>query len=151
VTDRGGNVRTLSQSITALGPVGQPAPKPTPTPTKSGLHVRLQLLPQGLRGVLRSGVVVRVSSNEPAAGIASVSISRSAAKRAHINAGRGRSVVVGLGTVSGIKDGTVTLHLRLSRVMAAKLARLGHVTLTIRLAVVTAAGDHSAIDAAGRY
>ena len=108
-------------------------------------------MPQGLRAMLRVGVAIRVSSNEPADGIATLSISRSAAKRAQIRLGRGATVVIARGTVSGIRHGTVNLHLRLSRVIVAKLKRLGHVTLTVRLALVDARGDHLAIDVAGRY
>jgi PKD repeat protein len=150
VTDRGGNVASLSQTINVLGPTGQSVSPPSTHPNP-GLHVRLLLVPQSLRTVRRIGVAVRVSSNESADGTATLSISRAAAKRAHISAGRGASVAIGRGTVSGIKDGTVTLHLRLSRAIAAKLGRLGHVTLTVRLALVAAGGDHLTIVAAGRY
>jgi hypothetical protein len=59
--------------------------------------------------------------------------------------------VIGLGTVSAITNGTVTLHLHLSHAMAAKLAHLGHVTMTIRLALVAAGNERYAIDVAGRY
>jgi chitodextrinase len=153
VTDRGGNVSSLSQMIVVPGAAGTSPSPPSPTSThpSSRLRVRVLLTPQGLRTVRRAGVVVRVSSNEPADGIATVSISRDAAKQAHISAGRGATVAIGRGTVSGIKDGTVTLHLRLSRATAAKLGRLGHVTLTIRLALVAAGGDHLTTVAAGRY
>jgi hypothetical protein len=170
VTDRGGNVRSLTQTIVVLGADGLPVP-PATTPTGTGpgggtpgtgapgggqtnspaLQVRLQLLPQGLRSVLRLGVAVQVRSNQAANGITRVSISRATARRAHIKAGRGPSVVIGVGTVSGIKDGTVTLHLRLSRVMRTKLKHLRHLTLTVRLALVAAGGHHLAIVAAGRY
>jgi hypothetical protein len=92
-----------------------------------------------------------VSSNEPADGIATLSIRRSAAKRAHIRAGRGPSVVIGRGTVAGVKNGSVTLHLHLSRGIAAKLARLKHVELTINLSLVAANHDRYAGDVAGRY
>jgi hypothetical protein len=148
VTDRGGNVRSLSQTIVVLGPTGSPPPVHHPHP---GLHVHVQLLPQGLRAMLHAGVSTRVTSNERAAGFVTLSISRRAARRAHIKTGRGSSVVIGRGTVSGIAAGTVHLHLRLSRTVATKLRRLGHVALTIRLALVAAGGDHLSIVAAGRY
>jgi len=148
VTDRGGNTRKLSQTITVLGPGGQVIPGGGGT---SGLHAQLQLLPQGLRDVLHKGVVVRVSSNEPADGIATLLISRRAARRAHIHVGRGASVVVGRGSISGIKDGTVMLHIHVSRALAAKLSRLHHLTLTLRLKLITANRGHLTIDAAGRY
>jgi hypothetical protein len=95
---------------------------------------------------------MRVNSNARADGIVSVLISRSAARRAHIAAGRGSTVTIGRGTVSGvIKNGTVKLQLRLSRSVAAKLARLGHVTLTIRLALVGTGGSRLSVIVAGRY
>jgi hypothetical protein len=181
VTDRGGNVRGLTQTIDVLGPNGEPpvtATGPgagtgagagpgsgTATPTGTGnptagpplshprprLQVRLQLMPQALKGVLRSGVTVVVVSNQPADGLASISIPRSAAKRAHLKAGRGPSVVIGQGTVSGIANGKTTLHLRLARSVASKLKALRHVVLTIRMTVIATGGQHSAIDVAGHY
>ena len=50
---------------------------------KSGLHVRILLLPQSLKTVLEHGVMLRVSSNARANGIAYVSIPRSLAKRGY--------------------------------------------------------------------
>jgi hypothetical protein len=151
VTDRGGNVRSVSQQIQVLGANGQPSGPPPPSHPATGLHARLALVPQGLRGVLRSGVAVRVTANEPADGIATVYISRHAARLAHIKTGRGTAVVIGRGTVTGIKNGTTALHVRLSRSMTAKLRHLRHVSLTLRLALRAANGDRAAIDAAGRY
>jgi hypothetical protein len=158
VTDRGANVQTLAQTITVLGANGAPVPpsnpptsNPSNTGSSAGLQVRMQLLPQALRAVLRRGIAVQVSANEPANGIAQVSISRATAKRAHIKTGRGPSVTIGRGTLSQVKDGTIVLHLHLSRSMAAKLKQLRHATLTVRLSLVGAGGAHLAIDAAGRY
>ena len=148
VADRGGNVSSVSQTISVLGPNGQPV---SSTITNPGLRVRLLLAPQSLRTVLRAGVAVWVSSNEPADGIVTLSISRNAARRAHISPGRGATVMIGRGTVSSINTGTVSLHLHLSRAVAAKLKHLSHVTLTVRLALVAASGDRLAIDAAGHY
>jgi hypothetical protein len=158
VTDRGGNVETLAQTITVLGANGLPVPPSNPPTTNpsnvgssAGLQVRIQLLPQALRSVLRSGIKLQVSANEPANGIATVSISRATAKRVHIKAGRRGAVVIGRGTLSSIKQGTMVLHLRLSHATVAKLKHLKHTTLTVRLALVGAGGAHLAVDAAGRY
>ncbi len=153
VTDRGGNVAALSQTVTVLGATGQTGTGSTGTTpqAKSRLHAYLQLLPQGLRAMLRRGLAARVTSNEQANGIVTLSISRGAARRAHIKAGRGSSVVIGRGTVSGIKAGSMNLHLRLTGEMATKLSRLAHVAMTVRLALVASGGDHLAIIAAGRY
>jgi hypothetical protein len=161
VTDRGGNVQTSSQPIQVLGANGQPvtssnSPSSSSSSSsgsgKSALQVSLQLMPQGLRSMLRSGVAVLVTSNEPAAGLVYVSISRATAKRAHIKA-HGPQVTIGLGTVSGIKAGSQSLHLhlRLSQAMTKKLKALGHVTLTIRLALVDGGNHRFSVDAAARY
>ena len=86
VTDRGGNTTNLIQQISVLG-----GSSTSPPPTKGktiGLRVHLQLLPQGMRSMLHTGVYMLVSSNEPAAGLASLVISRKAAQRAHIKTGR---------------------------------------------------------------
>jgi hypothetical protein len=150
VIDRGGNAASFSQTILVLGTTGQPVTLPG-SHGKTGLHAGLQLMPQSLRAVLRYGVAVRVKSNQRADGIATLSISRSAAKRANIRFGRGTSVVIGRGTLSGLKNGTVNLHLHVSRAIARKLAHLSHVTLTVRLMLVAAGHNHLAIDAAGHY
>jgi PKD domain len=115
------------------------------------LNVRLQLLPQSLKAVLRNGISVQVTSNRPANGIATVSITRASAKKAGIKVGHGPSVRIGLGTVSSIQNGTVTLRLHLSPAMAKKLSHLHHVAMTIRLQLVAAGNQRFAIDAAGRY
>jgi hypothetical protein len=154
LTDRGGNVRSVSQTISVLGPTGQvvaPPPGAGGHGTSPGLHVKLQLLPQGFKALLRHGVSLKVTANEAAAGIASISIARGEAKRAHIAAGRGSSVVIGVGTVKGVVSGTVHLHLRLSKKVDAKIKRLHHLTLTIRLTLIDRSGDKQTVDVAGRY
>jgi phosphate/sulfate permease len=115
------------------------------------LHVKLQLLPQGLKALLRHGVSLKVTANEAAAGIAFISIARAAARRAHISGGHGPLVVIGVGTVKGVGNGTATLHLRLSKKMAAKITRLHHLTLTIRLTLIDRIGDRQTVVVAGQY
>jgi hypothetical protein len=151
VKDRGANVATLNQTITVLGAGGQPPPPPPNRRPSTRMQVRIQLLPQGLRAILRDGIALRVRSNEPADGVSRLTISKGAAKRAHLRTGRASSVVVGRGTIAGIKDGVVRLHLHLSRTVAAKLGHLHHLKLTVRLALVAASGDRTAVDAAGSY
>jgi hypothetical protein len=149
VTDRGGNVATLSQPVSVLGSNGKPvAPINT---SRSAFRAHLTLMPQSLQSALRNGVGIRIKSNQAADGIATLSISRKTANRAGIRHARGEMVVIGRGTVSGITVGSVKLHLRLPKAIATKLARLHHVTLSVRLALVAANGVHEAIDAAGRY
>jgi hypothetical protein len=147
----GPTAQTTSQAaptaiIASTSNSGQGATAPNPV-----LNARLLLRPQGLSNLLRSGIAVRVISNEPANGIASVSISRNAAKRAHINTGRGPSVVIARGTVSQIKNGTVNLHLKLAKAAVAKLETLQYLALTVRLSLVASGGGHSVIVVTGRY
>jgi PKD domain len=166
VTDRGGYVNTLSQTVTVLGADGltvvTPSTPPAGTaPTTGGgsgsttstpaLTVHLQMLPQSLKSVLRKGIAVRVTSNRAANGIATVWITRATARRAHIKTGKAGVVRIGLGTVSSVKSGTVTLRLHLSHAVAKKLHRLRHVSLTVRLALVAAGNHRLSIVAAGRY
>ena len=168
VTDRGVNTASYSQVITVLTSTGQPAPPPTaPGGTQGGggggggggtpggqitpLSVHLQLLPASLRSVLTWGVRLRVTSNEPANGLVTVSISRAAARRAHIAVGKAPSVVIGRGTVSQVRNGTITLRLGLSRVMTRKLHSLRHVALTVRMALVPKVGHSVAIVIAGIF
>jgi hypothetical protein len=153
VKDRGGNTAHITQTVTVFGSDGQPVNN-NPAPggaTPGSLNVQLQLLPQSFKSVLRNGIGLRVTSNRAANGIATVWITRAAAKRAKIKVGKGPAVRIGIGTVSSITNGTVTLRLHLLKSTATKLARLGHVTLTVRLALVASGNQQSAIDAAGRY
>jgi hypothetical protein len=160
VTDRGGNTAHITQTIQVLGSNGQPVPPPTTSSgsgsgsgsgSSTGLKARIQLLPQSLKAVLRNGISIRVSSNQPANGIASVWITRASAKKAQIEVRRNASVRIGLGTVSSIKNGTVTLRLYLSKATAKKLGRLHHVAMTIRLALVAPGNQRTTIVAAGKY
>jgi hypothetical protein len=146
VTDRGGNVARLTQQIDVSGP----GTTPHRTGGSAALKAKLLLMPESLKSVLGSGISMHVTVNEAAAGFITLSITRGEARKAHI-AGRGSSVVIGRGTVSQLKNGTASLRLRMARGVAAKLKHLRHVTLTVRLALVGTAGDHLAIDAAGRY
>jgi hypothetical protein len=108
-------------------------------------------MPQSLRRMLRSGLAVRVTSNAVANGFVTLSIPRGAAREAHISSGRGAAVVIGRGTLSGLKAGSQTLRLRLKGRTANKLRHLRHVSLTIRLSLYAGGGKHTTIVAAGRY
>jgi hypothetical protein len=150
VTDRGGNVSSLTKTVEVLGPNGQ---APGSNTGSGGLQVRVQLLPQSLRGVLRSGLAVQVKSNEAADGFATLSIFRSAAHRARLaSAGNPNSqVVIGRGTVSGVKKGTVRLRMRVSSATAKKLAHAGHLTFTLHLTLYGKGGARTKATAVGRY
>lgn len=150
VTDRGGNTTSLVQQVAVSGG-GTTSTPPPPTKQSTGLKLSVLILPRSMGSMLRYGVDLLVRSNEPAAGLVSLSISKQAAKQAHITTGRSATVVVGRGTVSSVKAGTVRLRIHLSKALAAKLRRLRHVTVTVRLALVGTGGDRSAIDVAGKY
>ena len=153
VTDRGGNVRTLARSITVPGKSVQ-APPPPPPPSKHTSHrlsARLRLIPESLHAALRDGVAAFITANQVANGIATVSISSTAATRAGIAHGPGPTVVIGRGTVEGVKAGRITLRLLLPQTVTQQLARLQHVTLTLRLVLVAGSGTHVAVNASGRY
>jgi PKD domain-containing protein len=159
VTDRGGNKASLSQTIIVLGASGQLVPSGTGVGQQGNagggnaapLKVRIQLMPQGLRQVLRSGIAVRLSSNGKASGFAWIKVAPRTAKRLHLRAHGAREVVIAQGTVSEISSGNSVIHLHLSRHTAARLRHMKHVTLTVTLQLVGAAGDRLVLDAAGRY
>jgi hypothetical protein len=144
VTDRGGNVRSLSQVVVVNGAGGRPGGN------RHGFKARIQLMPQGLRSVLKNGVALRVTANQRADAIATLSITRAAAKRAGI-AARAGTVVIGRGTIRGITKGSEKIHLHLSRALVNRLRHVRHLTLTVRLSLFAAGGEHLAIDAAGKY
>ena len=143
VVDRGGNSATLTQPITIGGPSG-------PSVASGNLTASLRLLPQALGQVLRRGIHVMVTTNQSADGIASIMIPRKAASRADIS-GKGRSVVIGRGTVASLNAGTTAFTLHVSRSVASKLNHLRHVTITVQLTLMNASRQQVAIDAAGQY
>lgn len=157
VTDRGGNQASATQRVQVLGGSGLPGPAgggSTTTPggaSNGSLSVRLQLLPQGLKSVLNHGITLQVKSTEAANGFATISISRAMARRAKIRTGHKKFVVIGTGTVSQVKQGTVTLHLHLASGEVKKLKHLRHLTMTVRLALVDSVGRRVAVDVAGSY
>ena len=143
VTDRGGNTSTLTRTVTVLG-------SGTSTTPTSTLRARIQLQPSNLRTILRDGIPVVVSSTEPADGVTTISITRRTARKAHIH-GKGNSIVVGRGTVSGLVAGTNIVRLHINRRMARKLKRLHGATLTVRVVLLAADRNSVAVDAAGQY
>lgn len=160
VISRAGGVSSYTQTVHVLrsqvARVSTASDSPTgvaagTSSSQPALQVRLLLMPESLPTLLRSGIATRVTSNQTVAGFAFVSISPAAAKRAHINAGHGPSVVIGRGTITRIGAGTANVRLHLAKVTVAKLKALAHVTLSVRLALVAATGDQLAIDTAGQY
>jgi PKD domain len=124
VTDRGGYVRSTTQTINVLGPDGEviapPAPPaPTPTPASSGstaitappapaslaavagpgaatqgFTLTALLIPESRKQLLRHGVALKASANLAADGVASVFITTGEARHAHIRFRRGESLVM---------------------------------------------------------
>ena len=117
------------------------------------LKVGLQLMPESLKAVLQKGLSVRVTANESANGFATLSIFRSAAHRAHLaSAGNPNSlVVIGRGTVSGVKKGTVSLRVRIPWAAASKLAHAGGLTFTLHMTLYAKNGTRKSVTAVGRY
>jgi hypothetical protein len=144
VTDRGGNARSLAQTINVQGTQPSPPPNTNWTP-------KMTLLPQSLRSVLGSGVQVRVSSTKPADGVATLLITRGAAKRAHIKVGKAATVVIGRGTISNIAAGTSLIHLHINHGMAKKLHHVKHLKLTVRIKLFASSTLHVSLVAAGNY
>jgi len=164
VTDRGGNVRTLSQTVQVLDQNGNPvSPTPGPgsgpapsgggggAPGSSAFSVNLRLMPQALRSLLHSGIGLRINSNQRADAIVTISISKRDARRAHFRTGRSPYVVVGRGTFAGVKVGTSVVRLHFSHSMAVKLRQFHRLTMSVRVAFATKSGEHRAVDVAGRY
>src|SRR5205807_3340051 len=113
VVDRAGHTMAVSHQVTVL-----------PLPTTGGgtvvgsgapavLHARVQLLPQALRSVLKSGVAVRVSSNLAADGFTSLSIPSKYARQAKLRGIHGSTMTIGRGTLSGVVKGTKVVHVRI--------------------------------------
>jgi hypothetical protein len=174
LTDRGGNVASITQTVNV-----EPLPPPPPPPASSGtgtssaisgppavpslaavagpggptiFTLSALLIPESRKQLIRQGVALRASANEAADGVASISISASEARQAHIYFKRGESsVVVGRGTIKGLSAGAGTFHLRLSKSVMARLGRLSHVALTIELVALDRSGQRRTIAIAGHY
>src|SRR5262249_15478860 len=119
--------------------------------SQGGLNVHPQMLPPSLKSVLSKGIAPRGRSNPPAHRIATLWLTPAAAQRGHIQTRQARAVPLRIGTVSSIKNGTITLRLHLSGAMAKKLRTLRHVAITVRLALVAPGNQRVAIVAAGQY
>jgi hypothetical protein len=158
-----GSGKATSQQSAVVNVLATSAPAPSAGSSAGGgsqgasgaparLNVRLELVPESLTTLLRSGVALVATANEAADGIASISIARGEAKRAHIPYRPSQSVVViGRGTVKGLVNGADHLRLRLSKQIAAKLKRLRHVVLTIQLKAVDGRGESQTVSVTGRY
>ncbi len=92
-----------------------------------------------------------MTSNKAADAIASLLITRRAAKRAHLRPGRAPSFTIGRGTFSGVRVGTMTLHLRVSHKIAMKLRKVRHLAITVRVTLFAAGGQRRTVTAAARY
>lgn len=113
--------------------------------------VVVRLLPSTFRNLMRSGVIASVSTDRNLSAFVDLLIPRTTARRAHIKTGRAKVVVVGTGTIAAIKPGQSKFRVRLSKHVAGRLAKLGHLTLSVRLTVIDAAGRKNVVDVARRY
>ena len=148
--DRGGNVAmTTHPLVVASATSSNPGPGPSVKP--SGLQLTASLKATGLVWMLRNGIFLSLTANTRADGVISVTIPRVAAIRAGLVHGGSGPVTVGRGTVAGlIKKGRVTLHLRLSRNVVAKMSRLRSVVVTVHLALA-GGGTHRTYVIPGGY
>ncbi len=163
LTDSGGNVGSITQTID-VNPLPPPAP-PASSGTASGSSSAISgpggptiftltalLIPESRSALLRNGVALRASANQPADGVASIFISAGEARHAGIHFKRHQSlVVVGRGTIKGLSAGTGTFHLRLSKKVMARLRRLGRVVLTVQLLALDKSGQRRMVTVTGRY
>ncbi len=169
ITDVGGNVASITQPITVVGP---PAPTPAESSTGGSVgsggsgaqggaagtqtktvvpipapQVIEAALSKSLRRVLRSGLVVGYSVNEQVAGRFDVILSQRIADRLHIQgtvatglpAGSEPSVVIAHAILVTTKGGRSTLHIKLPKATASRLRKLHKLSLMVRVTVRNAA------------
>lgn len=160
-SNEAGSARATSQQTGVVSVLVVPAPSGGSSGSSGSngasgasgpLNVRLQLVPESFKELLRHGVALMATSNQNGDGVTSISITRSEAKRAHIKYRHSSSeVVIGRGTVRGLISGTTHLHLRLSKTVTARLKRLGRVVLTIQLTALNKKGERQTVRVVGRY
>jgi hypothetical protein len=167
IADVGGHTASTTSSVTVNGPAPPSPVVPGSSPGGSGSVASAGASPapgaspvggstplkrpvatagassQSLRGVTRSGLLVRYSVNEQVAGRLDVLLARSTAKRLGIGgppafglpAGSAPMVVIGKAVVVTTKAGRSTLRIQFSKRTDAGLAKARKVTLTLRLIV----------------
>lgn len=158
VTDEAGNLSTFSQTITVLGSVpGSPGTQRPVITNPGGIEANpaaalsIRLRPSSLRKLVRSGLLVDISTDRKLSAFVDLLIPRGTARRAHIRAGKAKFVLVGTGVIATIPRGQSKFRVRLNRRIARRLAKLGHVRITLRLSVIDPQGRKGVADAARRY
>ena len=158
VTDTGGNVASVTEPITVVGP--GPPPPPTPpgggasgsgssggsgnsssTPAVPGPIATAAAVSSSLKQVAKNGLVVRYSVNEQVAGRFEVLLDSATARRLGISgptatnlpAGSPQSVVIGHALLVTTKGGKSSVRIRFSKSVAKHLRRAKRVKLTLRL------------------
>jgi hypothetical protein len=127
-------------------------PPVTTKPAIPGPVATQAVVSQSLRSVLKKGLVIGYSVNEQVAGQFQVLLASSIAKRIGLHgapatdmpAGSVPSIVIGKAILITTKGGRGAIKIQFGKKTAAKLRKLGKVTLTIRL-VVRNASSHSPI------
>jgi PKD domain len=170
VRDIGGNVSSVTHSVTVVGPsrpvsgsgqgsgsstgtttpgtgssTGVPGPIPAPVAAAS-------IVPQSLRTALRKGLVVSYSVNEQVAGHFEVLLGRATAHRLGISgaaavglpAGSPAEIVIAKAILVTTKGGHSAIHILFSKHTAARLAHAHKVSLMLRLIVRNAASSDPA-------
>jgi hypothetical protein len=165
VTDYAGNISTVAHDVTVIGPAppapphkeetagSSPAVSPTGAGTPNGLSTPTaapvkvtatqSVAPQSLASALRSGIVVRYSVSEQVAGRFEVLLASSIAKKLGIHGtsasglakGTPAQTVIAKAILVTTKGGHSTYKIKFSKTTAARLRKVGKVTLMIRLVV----------------
>jgi hypothetical protein len=165
ITDVAGNSASVTHPVTVVGPPAPspvagggtgsttPAAAPAPLPPPAAVTPPHPKLPapvaaaavasRGLKSAARGGLVVRYSVNEQVAGRFEVLLSRATARRLGIGgppalglpAGTPAQVVIGKATLVTTSAGRNAVKIMFAKRTATRLARLGKVTLMLRLFV----------------
>jgi PKD domain len=165
VTDYAGNSSTAAHDVTVIGPAppsppphkeetagGSPSVTPsgttngptTPAPSAPVKVTATQsVAPQSLASALRSGIVVRYSVSEQVAGRFEVLLASSIAKKLGIHGttasglakGTPAQTVIAKAILVTTKGGHSTYKIKFSKATAARLRKVGKVSLMIRLVV----------------
>jgi hypothetical protein len=165
VTDYAGNSSIAAHDVTVIGPAPPPppphnedtagsSPSVAPSPTTSGpatpvpgtpvkVTATQSVAPQSLASALRSGIVVRYFVSEQVAGRFEVLLASSLAKKLGIHGtiasglakGTPAQTVIAKAILVTTKGGHSTYKIKFSKATAARLRKVGKVSLMIRLVV----------------
>jgi hypothetical protein len=163
VTDTGGNVASVTEPVTVVGPSPPPPPgsgsstaganntpggsggsgKSSSTPSVPGPVATAAAVSTSLKQVAKSGLIIRYSVNEQVAGRFEVLLEATVAHHLGISgptatnlpAGSPKSLVIGHALLVTTKGGRSSVKIKFSKSIAKHLRRAHKVTLMLRLVV----------------